>query len=290
MVESVAARQGGAVQGIDLRACLRYTTERQTTQGGFCFYAYRPWGIEEPNTPDTLAGVSILQRLGHPVPRRERCVAWLREQQDPSGGYPTAVIGYAALEALRRLGAEPAGDPRSFLRRSAATHGLSGEGPVTRELRIVLKCLELWREHGLSPSRAVRARVSDLLRLAHADDGGYGTSGANLAESAVAVALAREIDMPVDGHAVLAYVRHCERPPYGFNVTPSALSSDLETQRAGLWLLRALGGRLRHAGRVSGYVALCQNASGGFGRAPGAIARLDDTLRALDILAWLDLG
>ncbi|MDA8108060.1 MAG: hypothetical protein M0015_05455 [Betaproteobacteria bacterium] len=281
---------GARWRGIDAQACVRYTIERQTTEGGFCFYAYHPWGVEEPNTPDTLAGVSILHLLEQPMPDRERCIAWLQAQQDERGGYGTLVIGYAALKALVRLGAAPARDPRAFLARTAAMLGLSGAKgrAVTRDLRGVLKCVELWREHGLEPTDTVRARTAALLERQRAPDGGYGASGASLPETAAAVALASELDIDLDEGAVLAYVRRCEGPPYGFNVAPTAVSSDLDSQRAALWVLRRYRARPRHAALARRFVALCQTAVGGFGRTQGAIARLDDSLRALEILSLLE--
>ena len=100
---------------IDVEACYRYTLGCQTSQGGFCFYQCPEWGVEEPNTPDTCAAVEILGLLNRPVPSVERSKAWLQAEQDASGGYPTFVIGYAALKSLRLLDAAPLRDPRRFL-------------------------------------------------------------------------------------------------------------------------------------------------------------------------------
>lgn len=284
-----AAGPGERWRDIDVQACVRYTLERQTTDGGFCFYTYHPWGVEEPNTPDTLAGVAILDMLGQPVPNRARCIAWLRSQQSDRGGYATLVIGYAALKALAKLGAAPAYGPRVFLKQTAATLGLTGSGgcACTCDLTDVLKWVELSREHGLAPSGGLKARVAELLERQRTQDGGYGACGASLPETAAALALAGALDIRVDDDAILAYVRRCEGLPYGFNVAPAAVSSDLDSQRAALWLLARFDARPRHAAQVRRFVAQCQSAVGGFGRAPGAIARLVDSLRALEILSLL---
>lgn len=276
-------------RGIDARACVDYVLGHQTTEGGFCFYSYRPWGVEEPNTPDTLAAVSILGLLERPVPRRESCTEWLQAQQDARGGYGTLVIGYAALTALARLGAAPARNPREFLDRTGALLGLTGTGERvhTRDLHAVLKCIELWRAHGIVAQQEVRTRVAALLERLRAARGGYVSASASLPETVAAVALADEFDIHVDAKRLLAYLRRCEGPPYGFNVAPWAVSSDLEAQRAALWLLRRFGARPRHPVLVREFVALCQTASGGFGRAHGAIARLSDSLHALEILSFL---
>lgn len=117
---------------IDIEACYRYTLGCQTGEGGFCFYAYPQWGIEEPNTPDTLAAVAILGVLCRPVPNVKQCTTWLRAQQDSFGGYSTLVIGYATLKALQLLGAEPLRDPHRFLHETAGVLRLAD--PSGRDL------------------------------------------------------------------------------------------------------------------------------------------------------------
>ena len=272
---------------IDAEACYRYTVEHQTSQGGFCFYAYRPWGVEEPNAPDTCAATAILGLMERPLPNRERCIAWLRGQQEEDGGYSTFVIGHAALKALRQLGSGPVRNPRPFLTRVAADLGLANvAAEPTRWVSGALRCIELWSDWSLMPGEPMRARIATMLGRLRVGDGGFGASGSSLTETAAAVALDDALGLEV-GRDVLAYVGRCERPPFGFNVTPAAVSSDLETQCAGLWLLRRFGAQPKHPGLIRKFVALCQNGSGGFGRTPGSIARLSDSLHALHTLALL---
>ena len=99
--------------------------------------------------------------------------------------------------------------------------------------------------------------------------------------AALALPLARD---------VLAYARQCEGPPYGFNITPWAVSSSLQTQHASIRVLRHFGAGPRDAALIRELVASCQTGLGGFGRVPGAIPRLDDSLRALGILSMLSPG
>jgi hypothetical protein len=287
MSEFPAPAAADILGGVDTEACYRYVVEHQTREGGFCFYAYRPWGVGEPNAPDTHAAVDILTILERPVPAREHCIAWLRMLQDHDGGFSTLVIAYAALEALRTLGAAPAKDPREYLRETARSLGLTdGEREPTRWVAGAYCCIELWEKWGLEPDAAMRARVRTLVGRLRRAEGGFGDSGASLPETAAAVALgaAQEGDV---AREVLAYVRRCEGPPYGINVAPSALSSDLESQWAGAWLLARLGAQLRYAALVREFVALCQNPDGGFGRSPGSVPRLSDTLLALRTLGLL---
>jgi len=66
-------------------------------------------------------------------------------------------------------------------------------------------------------------------------------------------------------------------------------SSSLECQHAGLRILHHFGQRPRDSARIRDFVVACQSSAGGFGRVPGAIPRLDDTLRAVEILCMLDI-
>jgi hypothetical protein len=274
--------------GIDVEACYRYTRSRQTRQGGFCFYMYRAWGVEEPNTPDTYAAVAILRLLDRAVPEVERCQAWLQAQQDATGGYPTLVIGSAALKALQLLGAQPLRDPRRFLQDQARILHLTDPAHLQfpGQLCSALRCLRLWQDYGLPATEPIRQALAVGLGRLRGDNGGYGAPGANLLDTAVVVALATTLDLPVD-RAGLAYARQCERPPYGFHVTPLTTSSSLESQHAGLQVLQHFHALPREPARMREFVASCQTASGGFGRAPGAVPRLDDTLHALQILVML---
>lgn len=281
--------QAGTLSGIDERACLRYTQLRQTEEGGFCFYANREWGVQDPNTPDTLAAVTILHLLGQPVPARERCIAWLHAQQDVRGEYPSLVIGYAALKALRLLGSAPLRDPRSFLRHAAGLLGLddeTGRAP-TSDLAAACRCIELWHDFGLAASAHTRTRIAALLERRRAPNGAYGAENPTLSETASAVALAGAFEIEVDAGAIVRHLRQCEGPPFGINVAPLAGAADLQSQRAALWLLRRFAARPRYPELVRRHVAQCQDDRGGFGRSPGAIARLSDTRRALEILDCL---
>ena len=84
--------------------------------------------------------------------------------------------------------------------------------------------------------------------------------------------------------SILAYARRCEAPPFGFNITPAGAGSNLATSLAGMRILRHYGVRPAYPDQVRFFVASCQTATGGFGRAPRAIAQLNETLRALEVL------
>jgi hypothetical protein len=275
-------------EGIDANACYEYIVGRQTLDAGFCFYSYHDWGVEEPNAPDTHAAVASLGLLGRAVPRRAAVADWLKSQQDPDGGFSTLIIAHATLKTLRLLGEAPLRDPSQFLEETARTYGLTD--PAGREpsgwLANALRCVELWRDHGLALTEQMRARVAAALGRLRGKKGGYGKPGTSLPDSASAVALSDALGLPVDS-GVLTYVQSCEGAPYGFNITPRAVSSGLETHHAGLQVLRRFRAVPRNPALVRQYVASCQTSRGGFARVPGAVPRLDDTLCALEVLSML---
>jgi hypothetical protein len=269
-------------------ACYAYAAGHQTRDGGFCYYAYAPWRVEEPNAPDTYAAIAICRILGRPVPRRGSCTAWLRAQQDFSGGYPSLLIGWCVLKALKLLDAKPMRDPRNYLHKAGqALFAADGSGGSLRGwLANALRWIEAAMDYRIVASTQIRQGIAARLARLRSGDGGYGAPGANLPETAEAAALAAAAALPQD-QALLGYTRQCEHPPFGFTITPLAAASGLECQHAGLQLLRRFRQHPRDPALIKSYVKSCQTASGGFGRVPGAIPRLDDSLRALEILAML---
>jgi prenyltransferase beta subunit len=102
-------------------------------------------------------------------------------------------------------------------------------------------------------------------------------------ETTVAMELCQVMGLPLDPDA-LDFVRRCERPPFGIDINPTSVSSSLECLRAGLHLLCLFGVTPMYPEEIRNYTRSCQTDTGGFGRVPGAIARLDDTLQTLEIL------
>lgn len=274
---------------VDLDACGRYALRCQTAEGGFCFYADPTWGAGDANAPDTAAAIEILARRGLTVPRAGPCAAWLQSLQDADGGYPTLLVGCSALRALRLLQAAPRRDPRPYLR-----GWLASFQPCTLPARMpggwlaaAARCVEGCLAEGVELAPAARAGIRALLQRTRHEAGGHGLPGPNLPDTARASMLSRAAGLAPDEQA-LGFARRCEHGAFGFNVTPWAGSSSLETQLAGLTVLQAGGERPVDAAPIQAYVATCQTSRGGFARAPGAIARLDDSLRALQILSMLD--
>lgn len=273
-------------RGIDLGACYRYTLSRQTRAGGFSFYTHPEWGVDEPNAPDTCAAVEIIAALGEAMPDVSSCIAWLQAQQADSGDFPTWTIGHAVLKALRHLGAKPERDPQPNLLGYANRLRVSAPKAQPGWLLQAARCVELFRILDLELPCAFRETIPGTLTSLRHADGGYGATGGNLPESALALELSLEVDAPVHPE-LLSFARQCEGPPHGFNIAPHSACSALETQLAGLQILQHFAMRPRRPGEIESYVAACQMATGGFGRAPGATECLDDSLHALQILALL---
>jgi hypothetical protein len=274
--------------GIDVEACHAYALGRQTGRGGFCYYAYVPWGVDEPNPPDTHAALGILRLLHRPVPRAGDCLDWLLTLQDASGGYASLLIAWSAVKALRLLSAAPSRDPRRYLANAAArllAVPRAGQARIGW-LANLWRCFDLWAEFGLVPDAPLHRALADALAMLRGEEGGYGAPGANLPETSMAVALAAAAHLP-DDRSAAEYARRCERPPYGFNITPQAVSSSLECQLAGLRVLRAYGSAPAGSNLIRDYVRACQTDTGGFGRVPRAIPSLQDSHRALECLALL---
>ena len=277
-----------AHRGIDLDACYRYTVSRQTSVGGFSFYRHPEWGVDEPNAPDTCAAVEIMAALGQAMPNVPSCVAWLRAQQADSGDFPTWTIGHAVLKALRYLGERAGRDPHPYLLECAERLSVSAAKARVHPgwLLQAARCVELFRVLELDLPSAFREKIPKALASLRNTDGGYGATGSSLPESVQALELSLEIGVP--GPTELSsFARQCEGPPQGFSIAPHSASSALETQLAGLQILQHFAIRPRRPAEIESYVASCQMATGGFGRAPGATERLDDSLHALQILALL---
>jgi len=271
---------------IDAEACRKYILTRQNPDGGFCFY--RSWGVNESNAPDTLAAVNSLRLLGEPAPQGSQVIAWVQSQQGADGRYATLTIAWACLNALWLLEAEPLYDPRSTImdqgrrKENITDQAFDWSGLI----RNFVRTLELMARLHLTVEAQLRRAGVRLLDRIRTADGGYGLPAASLLDTSWAVRLADLIGIPLD-RKPLDYARRCKQPTYGFNITPASVSTSLEIQQGGLRLFARFGTRPTNPDAIIRFVVSCQTAFGGFSRVPGALTRLDDTWRALDILRLL---
>ena len=162
--------------------------------------------------------------------------------------------------------------------------------PVASEisgwLSNALRSVELCHDFGITISERTWGEMGAWLGCLWGEDGGLGAPESNLLDTSSAVDLTVGLALPMH-YPALDYARRCEGPPFGFNLAPNCAASSLEAQRAGLKVLRSFNARPRDPSLIRSYVATCQTASGGFGRAPGAIAGLSESLSALEVLSML---
>jgi hypothetical protein len=95
--------------------------------------------------------------------------------------------------------------------------------------------------------------------------------------------LCQVVGPPLDPDG-LDFVQQCEIPPFGIEISPTSDSSSLECLVQAWRLLCLLFGLAPRYPEEPLLYARPVRLTGGFGGAPGAIARLDDTLQALEIL------
>lgn len=272
---------------IDVEGVRRYLLGRRTPEGGFCFYRYGPWKVEEPNAPDTWAALASLRHLGAALPSPERTVAWLRGQQAADGGFQSLLIGEAVLSALGLLQAEPMYDPRRFIQAWAERVSRSNTqaGDIEAWLHGVQRCIRLLisMELPLAPLRtAVTTRLSSL----------RGSLDAHPSTAPTLLATGRALDILVRFQeppgTALMFLRRCEDPKLGLTLVPGSSATWLEVHQVGLRALRSLGEFPRFPDAIRTFARRCQGTEGGFSRVPGALPNLRDTWLALSILDHLD--
>lgn len=260
-----------------LQHAREYLIEKQSPGGGFCFY--RGYHLEEPNISDTwhgvaaltdLLGVELSQRKGHadfvigyPVERqpfllyyRIRCLLALQTID------PAAAEVERAVEALHPSLPDP-----------ARPHLL---GASLKRLHCVL-----WLRNHLGMETATQHFAQKVLAMAH-EDGGYGVPS-NLLDTADAIALLRLCGAALP-EATREFVSSMADPQFGFRLSATSRSPNLETVHAGAASCRRLALGIPHVAAAASFVLSCQTGNGGFGRASNALPDLELTYMALTTL------
>lgn len=273
--------------GLDRRAAARYVLGRRTPEGGFCYYRTPRWGVEEPNAPDTLAALASLRLLDITAPQPEATAYWLRGLQDERGGYPSLIIGWAALRALGLLGLSPRRSPQEWL--AGWARRLLGERQNTvRDWHAALDgVLHLVELLDLEPGQ--RTAVAYLLAESVDPQGGWALPGADMQTTAVALALAERAGVaPPDLDNIATFLRGCEQAALGVQLRPDAQVTTVGTLWGGLAVAAALGVLPRYPAAISLNLALLQRRDGGLGARHGAVSTLRDTWRGLWAAHLLD--
>jgi hypothetical protein len=257
----------------------RYLRGRECPQGGFCFY--RSALVNEPNLADTWHAVSALQRLGMTVARPDRLAAFLSSFPPSSqpwdlfhltGSWRALDPGYAPDRAMRkRIDALRISPPPP--RDSPALAGwLERTGLVLR----------LRRDYGSDfDGRSVAATGAAL-----AHDGGFG-AGPGLLDTWLALDLLQVCKARCEVQGMVDFIERLQIPAFGFGPNAGSHAGRLELVWAGVNCCRTLERPVRYARDAVAFVLACQVRSGGFASAPDALPDIQNTHRALDVLAAL---
>jgi hypothetical protein len=270
-----------------------YVLSRRSTGGGYCFYRTPAWGVEEPNAPDTLAALESLRLLGIDPPHPEATGRYLRSVQRDDGGFPTLVIGWAALRGLELLDLHPNRPPGPWLQGLwTALLGHSPDRNVVRlwpaALRDALRLVEVLPPPATA-AEGQRAGLAELLDAAGDPAGGWARPAADLETTGVACRLLSLSGLPGAGLGGVAELfRRCEDPVLGLRIVPGAAANSAGALWGGLVAAGALDLRLRYPAAISQGLVLLQRPDGGLGARHQAISTLRDTWRGLEAAALFD--
>jgi hypothetical protein len=209
--------------------------------------------------------------------------------QNNRGGYAGFSMGWFALETLRFVNALPLHNPEAFIQ-TEHDRFLSIDWRVrTMEwssLLLSLSRLTTLMEHeAMFVSDSFRTEVSALLNSLRGRHGGYGSPAENLLDT-YRVAIIADCLTFEPPAGILAFAELCGDNTFGFRQVPVGSANSLAAVHAGIRLFNLCGAVMpqERIASIRSYIASCQTGTGGFGRAPGAIATLADTWLALDAL------
>ena len=256
-------------------AAAAYLRSRQSPAGGFCFYRWR--GLDEPNLFDTWHALAALRLLGAEVPRAGQTARFLA--QFPAAGADQLYYLSFSLDLLgrsERLGEERLELIRALKPRLPPTAG----GPdTTAWLQSTRRLLRLKSRFACISGWEALPAFLDQLR----NGAGYG-DGPNLIDTCLCLAIGAGLGIAPRDRAARDFVDSLQMPGCGFALTLDSRVANLEVLYAGTLCCGMLGLPLRHRADALRFVAACQTARGGFARAPGALADIEMTHRALQVM------
>lgn len=255
-----------------------YLLERQSPDGGFCFY--RGYYVEEPSLSDTWhALATLIGLLGVVLPNEDAHAAFVIGR--PIAPQPGAL--HARVCALQTLGVD---DPRlTEVAEAVASLQVKSIDPSRHaSLVAVLERLHctLWLKRHFGQAVAVDELAQVLLQMEN-PDGGYGTPPNLIDTEAASVVLALCGQTPTERTG--AFVQRMAVPGFGFRLTANSLSPHLETTCAGLLMCSRLDLPVAHVEDAIAFILSCQTGNGGFARAADALPDLALTHQALTALA-----
>jgi hypothetical protein len=253
----------------------QYLADRQSPNGGFCFYRWQ--GIEESNLHDTWHAVAGVTLLGEKVLRRDDVEAFL-------SGFESKGIDdlYHRASTFERLDVAIDTDMRGWIDGLDAAAvfqdaALRLSARLEHALRIVrMQCLF----SDVRMPRTIREYVLDL----ECEGGGWGDEP-NIEDTWLALAILESCGERAFRQVTRAFVDALQVPSFGFVATRNSSYAQLDVVHAGLRACAALALPVRHAVDAVRFVLACQTPNGSFARAPDALPDIALTHRGLLALA-----
>jgi hypothetical protein len=141
------------------------------------------------------------------------------------------------------------------------------------------------RQSAMIASTSFLTEISALFDSLRGRHGGYGSPAENLLDTyrVAIIADCLTIELPA---GILEFAELCGDDVFGFRLVPAGSANSLAAVHAGIGLFNLCGTVMpqERITSIRSYIASCQTNTGGFGRAPSAIATLADTWLALDCL------
>lgn len=250
-----------------------YLRSRQSYNGGFCFY--KSMGIDEPNLHDSYHAIAAFHLLREEVPRVDELVHFL-------GSFPAAGVhqlyycafGLRLMDDAARI---PAALLGGILAPKPADSAVS-----TAWLQATLRAARL--KQRFAELRPDEHLVAAIQKLEHG--GGYGDKP-NLTDTCLCLNLLALLRHYAQPPLIRGFLEGLQRPSFGFTLTSDSGIASLDLIHAGLRCCLMLGIPVRYAADALSFTLACQSASGSFARSPGALPDIEQTHRALQIIAML---
>ena len=254
-----------------------YLRSRQSCNGGFCFYRYG--GLDEPNLHDTYHAVAAFRLLGEEVPRGDETSRFL-------AAFPAAGVHqlYYCVFALDMLGRAQLDDGRLQSIASLTLHVPERADAASPSgwLEAALRLLRLRKRLGRSTDGEIAAAFVAQLE---SEGGGYGDKP-NLLDTFSCLRILALLAKPLPA-AAARFVERLQMPSFGFTMSEDSSMASLELVEAGVKCCAMLGVPVRYPADALAFALACQTGNGGFSRTPGALPGIEQTRRALQVIALL---
>jgi len=259
-----------------------YVLQCQCPSGGYCFY-----GIDEPNGSDTYFALSILNCLDA-IFNDNKTVSFLQNMQQNDGSYDSIFAAFYSVNGLSILKRLPLFDYSPYVVKNIDQYKFDANqlpAEIILAFQKTFYLINLFKLLKKRPDNKIRSEMIHFILHFKNSDKGFGVIRSSLRETALALAMLKQLDYPVEQLNSADFIRICETPVCGFTDIPGTSLSFIEHIHAGLLASSLTGHKLTYAEQCKDFIVNCQNLNGGFSRTThGGIATLENTLLAIDSL------